>query len=203
MTEKDGYLVGARRLRRPRHGGDRARGDDPPQREQTCRSARDVILAWTGDEESGGGGIRWLLENAARVDRRPRSSLNEGGGVQLDDRRQADASSSCRPRRRPTRTSRSRRAARPATRRCRCPTTPIYRLARALDAARQHRFPARLLPVTRAWLREREPLEQRRARRRDAHARRLDGRAAGGRARRRRAEPHPRRDPAHAPASRR
>jgi acetylornithine deacetylase/succinyl-diaminopimelate desuccinylase-like protein len=43
---------------------------------------RDVIIAWTGDEESGGTGIRWLLEN------RPDSiaadiAFNEGGGPLL------------------------------------------------------------------------------------------------------------------------
>ena len=37
--------------------------------------ARDVILAWTGDEESGGGGVRWLLDNQPeRRSRRPSSS---------------------------------------------------------------------------------------------------------------------------------
>src|SRR5262245_6226714 len=62
VAEKDGYLV--------------ARGvsDDLGmaalalevllilQREKTPL-ARDVVLAWTGDEESGGSGIRWLLEH--------------------------------------------------------------------------------------------------------------------------------------------
>jgi acetylornithine deacetylase/succinyl-diaminopimelate desuccinylase-like protein len=43
---------------------------------------RDLIVAWTGDEESGGSGIRWLLEN------RPDSiaadlAFNEGGGPLL------------------------------------------------------------------------------------------------------------------------
>src|SRR5262245_11593285 len=44
--------------------------------------ARDVILAWTGDEESGGGGIRWLLEHEpASVE--AELAVNEGGGIVL------------------------------------------------------------------------------------------------------------------------
>jgi acetylornithine deacetylase/succinyl-diaminopimelate desuccinylase-like protein len=62
MTERDGFLVG------------RGVGDDLGmaavaleeilllQRRGTALH-RDVILAWTGDEESGGAGIRWLLAN--------------------------------------------------------------------------------------------------------------------------------------------
>src|SRR4051812_23940057 len=45
---------------------------------------RDVILAWTGDEESGGGGIRWLLDNAPDAIA-AEIAINEGGGLQLDD----------------------------------------------------------------------------------------------------------------------
>src|SRR5262249_44485532 len=85
MTERDGFLVG------------RGVADDLGMaavaleeilllHRRGVRLRRDVILAWTGDEESGGGGIRWLLAN--RPDSiRAALALNEGGGLVLDDTR--------------------------------------------------------------------------------------------------------------------
>jgi acetylornithine deacetylase/succinyl-diaminopimelate desuccinylase-like protein len=83
VTERDGYLVG------------RGVDDDLGMaavalevllavKQSTLMLRRDVILAWTGDEESGGGGIRWLLEHA-RPSITAAVALNEGGGPRLDD----------------------------------------------------------------------------------------------------------------------
>lgn len=119
--------------------------------------ARDVILAWTGDEESGGAGIRWLLEQ------RPGSidaeiALNEGGGVRLGpDGRPAfvelQTAEKVYQDFRVTAHGPTGHSSVPL------PDNAIYRLARALLRLEAHEFPARLLPVTRAWLRARGAVE--------------------------------------------
>jgi len=163
VVERDGYLYG------------RGVGDDLGmaavalevvlllQREKVPL-ARDVILAWTGDEESGGAGIRWLLEHEpGSLD--AAVALNEGGGVRLgEDGRPAAID---------LQTAEKQYqdfelVARGPTGHSSVPLADnaIYRLARALDRLSAHRFPARLLPVTRAWLAARapsEPAERRRA----------------------------------------
>lgn len=111
--------------------------------------ARDVIVAWTGDEESGGAGIQWLLENepdsidAAVV-------LNEGGGIVLDDDEPARIQLQT-----------AEKTYQDFTLTAYGPTghssvplndNAIYRMSRALARIGRHRFPARLLPVTRANL---------------------------------------------------
>ena len=119
--------------------------------------ARDVILAWTGDEESGGGGIRWLLEHdpqqieAALV-------INEGGGIRLGE----DGA----PSRIELQTAEKvyqdfELVARGTTGHSSVPLpdNAIDRLARALVRIGDHRFPPRLLPVTRAYFEARVPLE--------------------------------------------
>ena len=50
---------------------------------------RDVIVAFTGDEESGGAGIRYLLEHRKALIGDAEYALNEGGGVHA--RRQGQA----------------------------------------------------------------------------------------------------------------
>ena len=157
VTERDGYLVG------------RGVGDDLGmatvalevvlllQRDHTPLR-RDVILAWTGDEESGGAGIRWLLAH------RPESvraglALNEGGGLVLgDDGRVKFVSLQTAEKtyqdfevtvHGPTGHSS-----------VPLPENAIYRLARALDRLARQRFPARLLPVTRAYLDARAAVEE-------------------------------------------
>ncbi|MCA1664036.1 MAG: M20/M25/M40 family metallo-hydrolase, partial [Myxococcales bacterium] len=45
---------------------------------------RDVILALTGDEESGGAGIRYVLDHRKDLIGDAEYALNEGGGVTLD-----------------------------------------------------------------------------------------------------------------------
>jgi acetylornithine deacetylase/succinyl-diaminopimelate desuccinylase-like protein len=157
MTEQDGFLVG------------RGTNDDLGMAATALevfvllhRSGialkRDVILAWTGDEESGGGGVRWLLEHEPdSVD--AEIALNEGGGpvlgedgrVKLVDLQTAEkfyqdysivahgpTGHSSVP----------------------LPGNAIYRLAHGLDKLQRFQFPARLLPVTRAWLAARAPLEK-------------------------------------------
>jgi acetylornithine deacetylase/succinyl-diaminopimelate desuccinylase-like protein len=120
--------------------------------------SRDVILAWTGDEESGGGGLRWLLDHepdsiqAAVV-------LNEGGGVRLTP----DGKPSFIELQTAEKTYQDFKiTARGPTGHSSVPLAdnPIYRLSRALVRLEAHRFPARLLPVTRAWLRERSKIDQ-------------------------------------------
>ena len=119
--------------------------------------ARDVILAWTGDEESGGGGIRWLLEHdpqqieAALV-------INEGGGIRLGE----DGA----PSRIELQTAEKvyqdfELVARGTTGHSSVPLpdNAIDRLARGLVRIGDHRFPPRLLPVTRAYFEARVPLE--------------------------------------------
>ena len=118
---------------------------------------RDVIVAWTGDEESGGGGIRWLLEHEPEsID--AELALNEGGGPIL-------APDGSRVERIDLQTAE--KLYQDFTLTARGPTghssvpvpgNAIDRLARALDRLARFRFPARLLPVTRAWLAARAPL---------------------------------------------
>jgi acetylornithine deacetylase/succinyl-diaminopimelate desuccinylase-like protein len=157
VTERDGYLVG------------RGVGDDLGmatvalevvlllQHDRTPLR-RDVILAWTGDEESGGAGIRWLLAH------RPESvraglALNEGGGLVLgDDGRVKFVSLQTAEKTyqdfEVTAHGPTGHSSVPL------PETAIYRLARALDRLARHRFPVRLLPVTRAYLAARAPVEE-------------------------------------------
>lgn len=120
--------------------------------------ARDVILAWTGDEESGGGGIRWLLDNQADSIQAA-VVLNEGGGVRLTP----EGKPSFIELQTAEKTYQDFKiTARGPTGHSSVPLAdnPIYRLSRALARLEEHRFPARLLPVTRAWLRERSKIDQ-------------------------------------------
>jgi acetylornithine deacetylase/succinyl-diaminopimelate desuccinylase-like protein len=149
MTEKDGFLVG------------RGVSDDLGMaavalevmrllKQNRVPLRRDVILAWTGDEESGGKGIRWLLQHRrASID--AELALNEGGGIQLDER--------MRPKLVALQVAEKTYqdfeiTARGPTGHSSVPLedNAIYRLSRALDRLGKHRFPARLLPVTRAFL---------------------------------------------------
>ncbi len=158
VTEKDGFLVG------------RGVSDDLGmavmgvetlvllQRSGT-KLRRDVILALTGDEESGGAGIRWQLEHDFKsID--AEIAINEGGGIRLEDG--------------------GRRAlliglqtaektyqdfaigAKGPTGHSSVPLADnaIYRLARALERIGAHRFPDRLLPVTREYFAGRAAVER-------------------------------------------
>ena len=125
--------------------------------EQDIPLRRDVILAWTGDEESGGAGLRWILENEPeRID--AEVVINEGGGIRLDEHGKA--------RRVEVQTAEkiyqdfSLVAHGPTGHSSvPLPNNPIYRLARALTRVEAHRFPIRLLPTVRANLEARATLE--------------------------------------------
>lgn len=118
---------------------------------------RDVILAWTGDEESGGSGIRWQLEHEpASLD--AEIALNEGGGPLLG----ADGKVSMVEVQAAEKLYQDYRVtAHGPTGHSSVPVAgnAIYRLAHALDRLAGTSFPAHLLPVTRAWLESRAPLE--------------------------------------------
>lgn len=156
VTAVDGYLVG------------RGVSDDLGMasvnlavfmelKKQGVRLRRDVILAWTGDEESGGAGIRWLLEHQrASID--AGLALNEGGGLvlgpdgkvklvtlQAAEKAYQDFAVS----------------ARGTTGHSSVPLedNAIYRLARGLDRLGRHVFPPRVLPVTRAYFAQRAGVE--------------------------------------------
>jgi acetylornithine deacetylase/succinyl-diaminopimelate desuccinylase-like protein len=158
LTERDGYLYGRGVL------------DDLAMAaielevllllaESGLPLARDVIVAWTGDEESGGSGIEWLLENA------PESIeaevvLNEGGGIRLGDDGE--------PLRVDLQTAE--KIYQDYALRARGPTghssvplpdNAIYRLSGALNRIAKHSFPVRILPVTQASLAGRAPTASR------------------------------------------
>jgi acetylornithine deacetylase/succinyl-diaminopimelate desuccinylase-like protein len=156
VTERDGFLVG------------RGVSDDLGMalmeletvmllQRSGARLRRDVILAFSGDEESGGAGIRWLLAN------RPRSvqaefAFNEGGGARLaDDGRMSFVALQVAEKTyqdfRITAKGTTGHSSVPQ------PDNAIYRLARGLERLGAHRFPARMLPVTRAYFRARAAVE--------------------------------------------
>ncbi len=120
--------------------------------------ARDVILAWTGDEESGGAGVQWLLANEPDSIQ-AELVLNEGGGIVLG----RDGA----PARIQLQTAE--KTYQDFTLTAYGPTghssvplgdNAIYRMSRALSRVGRHRFPARLLPVTRANLAARASQEE-------------------------------------------
>jgi acetylornithine deacetylase/succinyl-diaminopimelate desuccinylase-like protein len=156
LTEADGYLVG------------RGVGDDLGMaalelevmvflKQTGTPLRRDVILAWTGDEESGGAGIQWLLEHdpesiAAEL------VINEGGGLVLGEDgklKLVDLQTAEKIYQDFTVTARG------PTGHSSVPLSEnaIYRLAAGLERLGRHRFLPRLLPVTRAYLAERANVE--------------------------------------------
>jgi acetylornithine deacetylase/succinyl-diaminopimelate desuccinylase-like protein len=119
---------------------------------------RDVIVAWTGDEERGGGGIRWLLEHAPDAIADAEIVLNEGGRVTLG----GDG----RPRYLALETAEKiyqdfTLRAQGVTGHSSVPVEPnaIARLSRALARIADRPFPERLLPHTREFLRVRAATE--------------------------------------------
>jgi len=119
---------------------------------------RDVIVAWTADEESGGGGIRWLLEHAPETIA-AEIAFNEGGGLQLDEHG--------RPKLLELQTAEKTYqdftiSARGTTGHSSVPRpdNAIYELSAGLTRLGAFSFPPRLLPVTRAYFQlraEQEP----------------------------------------------
>ncbi len=156
VTERDGYLLG------------RGVDDDLGMatlalevmlllRDAGVPLKRDVILAWTGDEESGGAGIRWLLAHRPQTVRAG-LALNEGGGLVLgDDGRMKFVGLQT-----AEKTYQDYEVtARGPTGHSSVPLADnaIDRLASGLVRLARHRFPARLLPVTRAYLAARAAVE--------------------------------------------
>lgn len=157
VTEKDGYLIG------------RGVSDDLGMAAAAVQTIllikrsgvplrRDVIVALTGDEETGGTGIQQVLKDRPDlVD--AEIAINEGGGLVLDDKGKMKlvnlqvgekiyedfvvtakgvTGHSSVPQ----------------------PENAIYRLSKALTKLANYKFPIRLLPVTRSYLKERAPLEK-------------------------------------------
>jgi acetylornithine deacetylase/succinyl-diaminopimelate desuccinylase-like protein len=114
---------------------------------------RDVIVAWTGGEETAGDGLRWQLAHARAAVGDAGLVLNEGGSFRLGPdgkpsragllvaekgyqdfavRVKGAGGHSSAPR----------------------PGNAIARLARALDRIDRSPFPARLVPAARVWFRE-------------------------------------------------
>jgi acetylornithine deacetylase/succinyl-diaminopimelate desuccinylase-like protein len=157
VTERDGFLVG------------RGVGDDLGmalmeletmvmlQRSGT-RLRRDVILALTGDEESGGQGVRWLLANQPRS-LQAEFALNEGGGLRLGEDGKVSfvglqAAEKTYQDFRITAQGTTGHSSVPK------PDNAIYRLAAGLQKLGAYHFPPRMLPVTRAYFRARAAVEQ-------------------------------------------
>ncbi|MBI3556063.1 MAG: M20/M25/M40 family metallo-hydrolase [Deltaproteobacteria bacterium] len=118
---------------------------------------RDVIFALTGDEESGGGGVQHVLRNkpeslAAAI------AFNELGGPMLGDDGNVrlvslqSAEKTYKDFELVTH-GKTGHASVPLA------DNAIYRLARALDRIGKFKFPARLLPVTRAYFAARAAVE--------------------------------------------
>jgi acetylornithine deacetylase/succinyl-diaminopimelate desuccinylase-like protein len=113
---------------------------------------RDIILALTGDEESGGAGIRYVLEHRKELLGDAEFALNEGGGVLLDDKGKPRLVSLGTAEKtfqdfKLTATGTGGHSSVPND------ENAIYRLARALDKLSQFRFPTRLSPSVRDNLR--------------------------------------------------
>lgn len=171
LTERDGYLYG------------RGVADDLGPavvnlealillKASGVKLKRDVIVALTGDEESGGQGIRYLIKNK-RQSIQADFAVNELGGpvvgsngkvafvgVQSAEKTYQDFEL--------TTDGKTGHSSVPH------PDNAIYRLSRALDRLGSFKFPARLNPVTRAYLEARakvEPAEMASAMRAAAQAR--------------------------------
>lgn len=156
VTERDGFLVG------------RGVSDDLGMalmeletlvllRRSGVKLHRDVVLALTGDEESGGAGVRWLLEHRPDLTD-AEIAFNEGGGVRLgDDGRVRYIALQA-----AEKTYQDfRLTAKGPTGHSSVPLADnaIYRLSHALERLSAHRFPIRLLAVTREHFKARAAVE--------------------------------------------
>lgn len=83
VTEKDGWLYG-RGVTDDKSWVAMATALVIELRKSRAPLRRDVILALTGDEESGGAGIRYILEHKKDLIGDAEYALNEGGGILLD-----------------------------------------------------------------------------------------------------------------------
>ena len=83
VTEKDGWLYG-RGVTDDKSWVAMATALVIELKKSHAPLKRDVILALTGDEESGGAGIRYILDHKRELLGDAEFALNEGGGVTLD-----------------------------------------------------------------------------------------------------------------------
>jgi acetylornithine deacetylase/succinyl-diaminopimelate desuccinylase-like protein len=113
---------------------------------------RDVILALTGDEESGGAGIRYVLEHRKDLIGDAEYALNEGGGVTLDGQGKARLVSLGTAEKTFQDFS---FIAHGVGGHSSVPNdeNAIYRMARALEKVAAYKFPTRLTPAVRDSLR--------------------------------------------------
>ncbi len=156
MIEKDGYLYG------------RGVSDDLGMaainlevflqiKKSGVTLKRDIILAMTGDEESGGAGIQYVLaKHPEQMD--PEIVINEGGSPELGQNGKVklinlQAAEKMYQDYQLTATGPTGHSSVPN------PDNAIYRLARALDRLGKVERPARLIPVTRGYFEKRAPLE--------------------------------------------
>jgi len=113
---------------------------------------RDVIVALTAGEETGGEGVRWLLAHR-RESIDAELALNEGGGIGLDAGGARAINVNVSPAEKTYQSYRL--VARGKGGHSSIPPTsgdPVLALARALVRVGEHRFPARVLPAARESL---------------------------------------------------
>ena len=156
VTEKDGYLYG------------RGVSDDLGMaainlevfiqiKKSGVRLKRDLILAMTGDEESAGAGIQYILaKHPQQLD--PEIVINEGGSPELGDNGKVklvamQAAEKIYQDYQITATGPTGHSSVPHA------DNAIYRLSRALDRLGKTERPARLIPVTRGYFERRAGLE--------------------------------------------
>ena len=117
---------------------------------------RDLVLAFLADEEAGGvWGAKWLVENRPELFAGVTEAIGEVGGfsVPLPPRATASAARTCSPPRRRARAGRGcGRGAPRGTPRPREPDTAVLRLARAVAALGEHRFPVERTDATTPFL---------------------------------------------------
>ena len=151
VTEKDGWMYG-RGVTDDKSWAAMATAIVIELKRQKAPLHRDIILALTGDEESGGAGIRYVLEHRKELLGNAEFALNEGGGVLLD--------AAGKPRLVSLGTAEKTFqdfsfTAHGVGGHSSVPNdeNAIYRLARALDKLSGYKFPTRLSPAVRDSLR--------------------------------------------------
>jgi acetylornithine deacetylase/succinyl-diaminopimelate desuccinylase-like protein len=151
VTEKDGWLYG-RGVTDDKSWAAMATALLIELKRSRAPLHRDVILALTGDEESGGAGIRYILDHRKELLGDAEFALNEGGGVLLDGEG--------RPRLVSLGTAEKTFQdfsviARGVGGHSSVPNdeNAIYRLSRALEKLAAYKFPTRLTPAVRDSLR--------------------------------------------------
>jgi acetylornithine deacetylase/succinyl-diaminopimelate desuccinylase-like protein len=151
LTEKDGWLYG-RGVSDDKGWAALATTVFLELAKTRTRLHRDLILVLTGDEESGGAGIRQLLEKRKDLIGDAELALNEGGSLKLDATGKVvaigfQASEKVYQDFEVIARGRGGHSAVPND------ENPIYRLARGLARLESFRFPPRLTPAVREMLR--------------------------------------------------